>query len=217
MVLRNTPIVPSLLSADFFSLSDSFALFEKYAISTIHIDIMDGHFVPPISIGYPVIQAIRKQGDYFFDAHLMVTNPEDHVTQSAAVGCNGFTFHIEAVRHVHRLIHAIKEQGMQAGIALLPKTPIAVLDHVIDAVDNVLLMLVDPGFGGQNIIPAMLPKLEMLSEYKKQNNLTFSIAVDGGVTPENALTLVEKGANALISGSSFFDHSVRKRFLRYIE
>lgn len=217
MLLRNTPIVPSLLSADFFNLSKAFSLFEQYSINRIHIDVMDGHFVPPISIGYPPIQSIRSRGSYFFDTHLMVSNPEHHIEQCAQAGCNAVTFHIETVDHVHRLIETIRRQSMQVGVAVLPKTPIDALTYILDAVDIVLVMLVDPGFSGQQIIPAMLTKLEELNTYKQQKKMNFGISVDGGVHPENIHTLIDKGANYLISGSSFFDDSVRTHLERYIE
>ncbi len=205
-------LVPSLLGADFYHLKDAFALIHSSGIERVHLDIMDGHFVPPISMGYPIIESLRKRESLYFDAHLMVTNPERHVTQCANAGCNACTFHLETTYHPHRLIDQIRKENMHAGVALLPNTPIESIKNIADKLQLIVIMLVDPGYGGQKIIKTTEEKIEQLHAFKCSSGFSFEISVDGGITPKNIRRLVEKGATYVVSGNSFFNSETHAEF-----
>lgn len=195
---------PSLLSADFANLKAALALIEQKRSTSVHIDVMDGSFVPQISYGQPVIASLRKHTKLPFDVHLMTEHPERHVDSFAASGADWITFHIEGTVHVHRIIEHIKSLGKKAGIAFVPSTPVAALSEILPLVDLVLVMTVNPGFGGQSFIPSCVGKIETLAAIKKQKNLSFDISVDGGVNKATAPLVIGAGADILVSGSAFF-------------
>ena len=195
---------PSLLSADFAHLEAALALIEQKHSASVHIDVMDGRFVPEISYGQPVIASLRKYTKLPFDVHLMVEHPEQQVDSFAAAGADWITFHIEGTVHVHRLIEHIKSLGKKAGIAFVPSTPVSALSEILPLVDLVLVMTVNPGFGGQALISSCVGKIEELSAIKKAKNLSFDISVDGGVNKATAPLVIGAGADILVSGSAFF-------------
>ena len=195
---------PSLLSADFANLKAALALIEQKRSTSVHIDVMDGSFVPQISYGQPVIASLRKHTKLPFDVHLMVEHPELQVDSFADCGADWITFHIEGTVHVHRLIEHIKSLGKKAGIAFVPSTPVSALSEILPLVDLVLVMTVNPGFGGQALISSCVGKIEELSAIKKAKNLSFDISVDGGVNKATAPLVIGAGADILVSGSAFF-------------
>ena len=195
---------PSLLSADFANLKAALALMEQKHSGSVHIDVMDGSFVPQISYGQPVIASLRPHTKLPFDVHLMVEYPERQVDSFADCGADWITFHIEGTVHVHRLIERIKSLGKKAGIAFVPSTPVSALSEILPFVDLVLVMTVNPGFGGQAFIPSCVKKIEALAAIKKEKNLSFDISVDGGVNKATAPLVIGAGADILVSGSAFF-------------
>ncbi|MBC6719532.1 MULTISPECIES: ribulose-phosphate 3-epimerase [Treponema] len=195
---------PSLLSADFVNLKAALALMEQKRSASVHIDVMDGSFVPQISYGQPVIASLRPHTKLPFDVHLMVEHPELQVDAFADCGADWITFHIEGTVHVHRLIERIKSLGKKAGIAFVPSTPVSALSEILPFVDLVLVMTVNPGFGGQAFIPSCVKKIEALAAIKKEKNLSFDISVDGGVNKATAPLVIGAGADILVSGSAFF-------------
>ena len=195
---------PSLLSADFAHLEAALTFIEQKHSASVHIDVMDGSFVPEISYGQPVIASLRKHTKLPFDVHLMVEHPEQQVDSFAAAGADWITFHIEGTVHVHRLIEHIKSLGKKAGIAFVPSTPVSALSEILPLVDLVLVMTVNPGFGGQALISSCVDKIEELSAIKKAKNLSFDISVDGGVNKATAPFVIGAGADILVSGSAFF-------------
>ncbi|EPF27312.1 ribulose-phosphate 3-epimerase [Treponema socranskii subsp. paredis ATCC 35535] len=195
---------PSLLSANFAHLEAAFKLIEQKRASAVHIDVMDGSFVPEISYGQPVIASLRPCTKLPFDVHLMVEHPERQVDSFADCGADWITFHIEGTTHVHRLVEHIKSLGKKAGIAFVPSTPVSALSEILPFVDLVLVMTVNPGFGGQTFIPSCVRKIEELAAIKKEKNLSFDISVDGGVNKTTAPPVIGAGADIVVSGSAFF-------------
>lgn len=194
---------PSLLSADFSNLEKSIHQVETKT-NWLHLDIMDGNFVPNLTFGYPLIKSIRKITDTLFDAHLMVVNPGDFVTSFAEAGVNFFTFHVEACVHADRLITAIHEAGMKAGIAIVPTTPLSVISEILPIIDLVLVMTVNPGFSGQKFIPYCVEKIKKLAELKKEKGYNYYVSVDGGINNHTLPIVLEAGSDVVVSGSSFF-------------
>ena len=197
-------LAPSILAADFFCLGEQIKKVESAGADYLHIDVMDGMFVPSISFGLPVIETIRKESNLVFDVHLMIEDPGRYVKQFAAAGADILNVHVEACTHLQRTISEIKELGLKAGVTLNPGTPLTTLEYILNEVDLVLVMSVNPGFGGQKFIPFTLQKLNDLREMRLRKNATAEIEVDGGVTLSNAKEIMEAGAEVLVSGSSVF-------------
>ncbi|MDF2841307.1 MAG: ribulose-phosphate 3-epimerase [Clostridia bacterium] len=198
-------IAPSILSADFANLERDIKMVEAAGADLLHIDVMDGHFVPNITIGAPVVKSLRKVSKMGFDVHLMISKPENYISDFAAAGADIITVHAEAATHLHRLIQMIKKEGCKAAVALNPATPLTVLDYVLEDLDMVLLMSVNPGFGGQKFIGSALNKIKALREMINNKNLNIDIQVDGGIILENIAEVVSCGANVLVAGSAIFN------------
>lgn len=199
-------LAPSILSADFANLLESCKKVEKAGCEFLHLDVMDGHFVPNITFGAPIIKSLRKDINMVFDAHLMISDPDKFIPDLAKAGCDIITVHQEACIHLHRTIQNIKSNGMKAGVVLNPATPVDTLKHIISDLDMVLLMSVNPGFGGQKFIPEILNKTRELKAMIDEKNLDVLIEVDGGVNVDNIKMLVDAGADVLVAGSAIFGH-----------
>lgn len=197
-------VAPSMLSADFGHLSEGIALIENSKADWYHLDIMDGVFVPNISYGFPVVKAISKGATKPMDAHLMIVEPDKYISQFAELGVKYLSVHYEACPHLHRSIQNIKNNGMKAGVAINPHTPISALEEIVDYCDYILIMSVNPGFGGQSFIDTSVRKIATLKDIITKRNLNTLIEVDGGVTTKNCTLLKEAGADVLVAGSAVF-------------
>src|SRR5271157_1137168 len=197
-------IVPSILSADFARLADDIARVERAGASILHLDIMDGHFVPNLTIGPPVVESVRKITRLHLDVHLMIENPERFVGAFIEAGANSVSVHYEACRHLDATLMMIKEAGAMAGVVLNPATPVAVLEDVLEVADYVLLMSVNPGWGGQKLIPYVLEKVRKLERMRREKKLAFPIEIDGGIHPENLAEVVRAGCDWIVTGSGIF-------------
>lgn len=197
-------IAPSMLSADFSRLSEDILNVENAGADYLHIDVMDGHFVPNITIGPLVVGAIRHKSNLVFDVHLMIENPDLYVQQFVEAGADIICVHVEACTHIHRTIQNIKSFGVKVGVALNPGTPLSCLDYILEDLDMVLLMSVNPGFGGQKFINSTLQKIKDLKKMINSKNLKVDIEVDGGIKLDNLNEVVDSGANIIVAGSAVF-------------
>jgi ribulose-phosphate 3-epimerase len=197
-------IAPSILAADFACLGEGMGAVERGGATLLHVDVMDGHFVPNISIGVPVVASLRKATRLPLDVHLMIENPEQYIPLFAEAGADMISVHQEATPHLDRALTLIREHGCKPGAVINPATPVAMLSEVLGKVDHVLVMSVNPGFGGQKFIPGALEKIRQLKQTRESYNYSFRIEVDGGVGPENVAELVRAGAEILVAGTSIF-------------
>lgn len=202
--MKNTLIAPSVLSADFANLQRDIEMINNSEADWFHIDIMDGVFVPNISFGMPVLEAISRHAKKTVDVHLMIVNPDQYIKTFAQLGATNLTVHLEACTHLHRTLQAIKAEGMKAGVALNPHTNVSLLEDVINDVDVVCMMSVNPGFGGQSFIEKTYDKVRKLKEIITRNGASTLIEIDGGVSDKNARQLVEAGADVLVAGNYVF-------------
>ena len=195
---------PSILAADFTNLGESLRFIESKKATWVHIDVMDGSFVPNITFGQPVVAALRKISTLQFDVHLMIENPQLHIDTFAEAGADWITFHYEAAVHHHRIIQHKHSLGKKAGISIVPSTPVSALEDILPFVDLVLVMSVNPGFGGQTLIPRCIEKIAQLNELRMKNGYGFRLSVDGGINNKTIGMAVGAGADVIVSGSSFF-------------
>lgn len=207
--LKLPALAPSLLSADFCCLENAITQIEKNGGSVIHIDVMDGQFVPEITYGQPVIRSIRKLTKLPFDVHLMVENPENQIESFINAGADWITFHYEATPHAHRLIQMIHEKGKLAGISICPGTPVSALSEIIKCADIILIMTVNPGWGGQKIIPACVEKIAELKKIRQEEGCDYLISADGGVNSQTLESVKTAGADIIVSGSAFFNNTLK--------
>lgn len=208
---------PSLLSVDFNHIADDVTCIDKAGAGYMHLDVMDGAFVPNISFGPPVIRCIRKLTDKVFDVHLMIEEPIRYLEDYKACGADIVTVHAESCKHLHSTIMKIKSLGMKAGVALNPATPVSAIEYVLEDVDMVLVMSVNPGFGGQSFIPSALKKIREVKEIIQKRNLKIDIQVDGGVNLKNVADVIEAGANIIVAGSAVFNGNKEENVKAFLE
>jgi len=197
-------ILPSILSADFARLGDEIAAVERGGATMLHVDVMDGHFVPNLTLGPPVVESIRKVTRSILDVHLMITDPDKFAPLFIEAGADQVSVHYEAATHLDRTVRNIQALGAKAGVVLNPATPVSVLEDILEVADYVLIMSVNPGFGGQQFIPNALKKIRRLAEIRRERGLPFKIEIDGGVNPDNVESIVRAGCDWLVAGSSVF-------------
>jgi ribulose-phosphate 3-epimerase len=203
-----------MLAADFSRTGEEVQTIAQSGADWVHLDVMDGSFVPNISFGAKFIADLRGHSELPFDAHLMIEAPERYIDEFAEAGCNYLTIHTEASVHVHRTLQMIRDRGMKSGLSLIPSAPVASITEVLEMVDLVLVMSVNPGFGGQALIPSTLRKIEVLSRIRKETGLDFLISVDGGVNLSTIEEVARRGADVAVCGSAFFDSADRQAFVK---
>lgn len=202
---RSIRIAPSILSADFARLADEVACVAEAGADLLHVDVMDGHFVPNLTVGPPIVEALRKVTSLPLDVHLMMTNPDAFIHEFAEAGANYLTVHVEACPHLHRTVQSIKEKGVKAGVTLNPATSLMTVEEIIADADMLLIMSVNPGFGGQQFIPAVLEKIARARQLIDRKGGAALLEVDGGVKVDNAARIIEAGADVLVAGSAIFN------------
>ena len=210
-------LAPSVLSADFGIIKEQLELIDKAGAKYVHFDVMDGMYVPSISFGFPVLKSMRKYTDRVLDVHLMIVNPERYIEKFAEAGADIITVHAEACTHLDATIDQIKSCGVKAGVAINPATPIANIIHVLDKVDMVLIMTVNPGFGGQKLIPYTLDKVRELRNFVNAKQLDIDIEVDGGINKDTIDSALEAGANIIVAGSAVFEGDVKANIEALLE
>ncbi|MEQ2526441.1 ribulose-phosphate 3-epimerase [Bacillaceae bacterium CLA-AA-H227] len=210
-------IAPSILSADFSKLGEEIKDVERGGAELIHVDVMDGHFVPNITIGPLIVDAIRPVTMLPLDVHLMIENPDQYIEAFAKAGADYITVHVEACRHLHRTIQNIKSYGIKAGVVLNPATPVSTIEHIIEDIDMVLLMTVNPGFGGQKFISSVVPKIRQVKEMADAKGLDIDIEIDGGVNTETAKLCTDAGATILVAGSAVYDKEDRQKAIEELK
>ena len=207
--MKTQILAPSLLSADFSNLGSEIKKIENNQGGAVHIDVMDGSFVPEITYGEPVIRSIRKLTKLPFDVHLMIEKPELHIESFVNAGADWITFHFEATNHAYRILQMIHEAGKKAGVAVCPGTPVSLLSEILPSADIILVMTVNPGWGGQKIIPSCVEKVAELKKYREEHSLNYKISVDGGVNNETLSSVIYAGTDIVVSGSCFFNGSLK--------
>lgn len=208
---------PSILSADFAHLGDDIAATEKGGTQYLHYDVMDGTFVPSISFGMPVLKSVRKITDLVLDVHLMIEDPDRYIDEFVKSGADIITVHYEACKDVEKTIQMIREKGVKVGVTIKPKTPLSVLEPLLDKVDMILLMTVEPGFGGQAYIPESTDKIRALRKMLNDRGLTTDIEVDGGIKKDNLEMVLDAGANVIVAGSAIFKDDIEKNTRDFME
>lgn len=213
--MKNTKfLAPSILSADFANLEKEIKMLDEANCEYIHVDVMDGHFVPNITLGPPIVKSLRNHTNRIFDVHLMMDSPDAFLKDFCSAGADILTVHEEACIHLHRTLQNIKELGCKAGVALNPGTNISTIEYVLEEVDMVLIMTVNPGFGGQAFIPSTLRKIEALSKMRSEKKLQFDIQVDGGINLSTLPLVLEAGANVIVTGSTIFNAEEPKKMIK---
>lgn len=210
-------IAPSILSANFAKLAEEVKEVEQAGAEVIHVDVMDGHFVPNITMGPIVVEALRPVTNLPLDVHLMIENPDNYIEAFAKAGADWISVHVEACRHLHRTIQLIRSYGVKPGVVLNPHTPIESIQHILEDVDFVLLMTVNPGFGGQKFIQSVVPKIESLSKLIKERGLNVEIEIDGGINQETIVDCAKAGATIFVAGSAIYNKEDRKLALQQIK
>ena len=210
-------IAPSILAADFSKLAEEVKCVDSLGADYIHIDVMDGHFVPNITLGPGIVKCLRPHTELPFDVHLMIENPDQYIKDFKEAGADIITVHVEACRHLHRTLQLIKQYEMQCGVVLNPHIPLEMIKHVLQEVDWILIMSVNPGFGGQTFIPDSLNKIATLNQWRQEQNLSYVIEVDGGVNEETARLCEEAGADVVVAGSAVFNAVDRQLAIQKIK